>query len=319
MIVTNEGLGFELSHFARTKQSNPKSDKSDSFYNLIRIKNRLSFVYRARSITCDPKGNNFGVLQVSPKAEMTDLPEVMKSEMVENFQLLYEETDEMDALHDLEISVRGKTFFCHKFIIANLCEKISKLVQTCDGKLDLGDQMEPEIFEELLKFAYTRRCDLMKTGPTDFTFKNLEPLQLDDSQSGIVSTENPATISAFQFYEERKKGNNKVVKKSRKNTEKPGLATKLNPINMLIEAAKQFSITNLVTKLSVLKYANGAIEIVSSKGTDCYKPSPLKFSRKSFPEFYDVKITSEDGIEFSAHRCVLAARLEYFRQVFIIN
>jgi hypothetical protein len=41
----------------------------------------------------------------------------------------------------------------------------------------------------------------------------------------------------------------------------------------------------------------------------------MRFSRKSFPELYDVTIRTEDGVELFGHRCVLAARLDYFRCV----
>jgi len=312
-VVTNEGLGFELAHTGRIKNSSKKAEKLDTFSNLLRLKNRLPFVYRAISISCDPRGNSFGVLQVTPKAEMTDIPEVMKSEMVKDFQTLMDETDQYDPLHDLEIRVKEKIFFCHKFIVSNLCEKISKQVQGCDGILNFGDQMEPEIFEEILKFAYTRTCDLLTPGSTAFSFKNIN-LPGSSSHSNILTgnilCENPDSISAYQFHEEKRRVKNK---KSKDGSDKSESSSYLNPINKLTEAAKNFSITNLVHLLSDLKYTNGLIERVSNRKQDSSSHSQLKFSRKSLPEFYDVKILSEDGTEFMAHKCILAARSEYFR------
>ena len=50
--------------------------------------------------------------------------------------------------------------------------------------------------------------------------------------------------------------------------------------------------------------------------TERITPTALSFDRASGREFYDVRIRSEDGKVFDAHRVVLSARLEYFRAMF---
>jgi BTB/POZ domain len=50
--------------------------------------------------------------------------------------------------------------------------------------------------------------------------------------------------------------------------------------------------------------------------TERITPTDLSFERASGSEFCDVRIRSEDGKEFDAHRVVLSARLEYFRAMF---
>jgi hypothetical protein len=37
--------------------------------------------------------------------------------------------------------------------------------------------------------------------------------------------------------------------------------------------------------------------------------------REDFQNLYDVRIRSEDGQELHAHKCVLIARLDYFRSM----
>jgi hypothetical protein len=127
-VVTREGDAFELSH--KSVQKSEKSDKkNDNFSDILKVKSRLPYIYRATSISCDPKGNNFGVLQVCPNAELSELPEIESSNMKNDFRTLLEETDEFDPLHDLKIIVGDRTFYAHKLIVAASCEKMAKLVR----------------------------------------------------------------------------------------------------------------------------------------------------------------------------------------------
>lgn len=55
--------------------------------------------------------------------------------------------------------------------------------------------------------------------------------------------------------------------------------------------------------------------ILLKHGCELKEWSPPELDRKLYPSFYDVKITSNDGATFKAHKCVLSARLEYFHSM----
>lgn len=61
-------------------------------------------------------------------------------------------------------------------------------------------------------------------------------------------------------------------------------------------------------------HRNGIIELRS--GYDQYKPSPVSFDREKLKPLCDVSVMSLEGEELSAHRSILAARLEYFYSMF---
>ena len=102
LLISKDGHGFEAVHVSRTKRSKssnscdsptiiqtkspstiktPRSnlykflDKSEC--DLIRIKQRLFAIHRGVSITSDPKGKNFCIIQASPNAGLYELPDVM--------------------------------------------------------------------------------------------------------------------------------------------------------------------------------------------------------------------------------------------------
>ncbi len=333
-VLTKEGDGYELSHSSRSNYALQKSEslsevsksgnqKSDIFLDILKVKSRLPCVYRAVSISCDPKGKNFGVLQVSPNAELSDIPEVDSSTTKEDFRNLYEQTDEYDPLHDLEIKVGNRTFFAHKFIVASSCEKLSKLVRPFEDYVQISEPIAPEIFEQVLQFIYFRNCDLMKVGPTNFRLKKVDnnhdqkETENQDGNKYFSVAGDPSTTSAFRVYAENgknsSKSSKKVSKKSSKQSESKSYEE--NPISALHEAAKLLGMTNLVARISQFRYSQGVIEQIPSAKS--YNFEQLRYSRKSFPEFYDVSIKSEDGVEVSAHRCILSARLDYFR--FLLN
>ena len=272
------------------------------------MKSRLPSIYRATSISCDPKGINFGVLQVCPNAELSDLPEIESSNMKNDFRTLLAETEEFDPLHDLTIVVGETKFFAHKLIMACSCEKMSKLVRPDEDTVHIDPSVGPETFEHLLSFIYSRSCNFLQAKAENGQSQNGNSgSKKSDRNSVLKVSGDPGKVAAFSVYSKNGLNSEKSSKKSGKGCQKAEAGSKraksppeaFNLLSSLVEASRLFGLTNLT-------------KILTDKNL---KPQNLllRFNRKSFPEFHDVIIRTEDGVEIPAHRCVLAARLDYFK------
>lgn len=67
--------------------------------------------------------------------------------------------------------------------------------------------------------------------------------------------------------------------------------------------------------LLIFSYRDGTVYLKDS--ATFTKNTPLTWDRDSFPELVDTNVCSKDGMLISAHKCVLAARLEYFQGMFM--
>lgn len=204
--------------------------------------------------------------------------------------------------------------------MANCCEKMSKLVRTDEDTVQITDPIHPEIFEQILKFVYYRSCDLMKVGPTTFRLKKSESInehKLENGNNFYSISGDPSTTSAFQVYSQN--GKNSLKKSSSTATATKKISKKVekddfvNPVSALLEASKLLGMTNLTACIAQYRYSNGSIEFLPNGKMPTKEQQNIRYSRKGFSEFYDVTIKTEEGVELSAHRCVLAARLDYFR------
>lgn len=90
-----------------------------------------------------------------------------------------------------------------------------------------------------------------------------------------------------------------------------------NPVRGLREAAERFRVANLASVASNYKYYNGVVTKHAKSGAD--EKVEVRFSHESFPELHDVVIRSKDKRDIGAHKCILAARLEYFDNVFSLR
>ncbi|GFQ72830.1 inhibitor of Bruton tyrosine kinase [Trichonephila clavata] len=80
-----------------------------------------------------------------------------------------------------------------------------------------------------------------------------------------------------------------------------------NPIHILQEACKRFSLSCLSKRLDGIQLIDGKISVVESDKMKC-----LTFERQSMSNLYDVNLISSNGNTFGCHKCILAARLDYF-------
>ncbi|XP_056647953.1 inhibitor of Bruton tyrosine kinase [Diorhabda sublineata] len=88
-----------------------------------------------------------------------------------------------------------------------------------------------------------------------------------------------------------------------------------NPVRLLHEMAKKFECTHLQEVLSNLEMDKCIIYV---KNNEIDKPEyRIRFDRLKYTKFYDVTVKCKDDQTLKAHKCLLAARLEYFNNMFM--
>nr|DBA26453.1 TPA: hypothetical protein GDO54_010709 [Pyxicephalus adspersus] len=342
LFVTQEGEGFTGRWMRENKNTTDKKDPSitdsihsdtHSVYERVSLQ-KLPFVHRAVSVTSDSNGCNFAVLQSDPKASLFEVPVVSSSVFAENFDNLLKEVDEMDNIHDVTFLLGSQTFPAHKYILAMKCDYFRKLFFSGDSNqvdiLDLYhngedssgcdlyviEKVPPGLFTYILQFVYTDTCDMLAYGHKP---RFIQKEKLEENQDNIISdfqkisfNESVKGKSAYEVYKnsqicadgDKKKGKNKPSKKSKCVNEET------SPVKMLQNLAKKFGLSNLSSRLDGVRYENGTINVVHKKSGN-----KQRFNQKKCNSLCDVTMRSEDGKEFNCHKCVLCARLEYFRSM----
>ncbi|CAL1279292.1 unnamed protein product [Larinioides sclopetarius] len=97
------------------------------------------------------------------------------------------------------------------------------------------------------------------------------------------------------------KEDGKRSKSSAKNSKPP------NPVQLVQEASKKLGLSRLSKRLEGVKIIDGKIFI-----KDLDKMPRLTFNRRSLSDLCDVNLISSSGTAFNCHKCILAARLDYF-------
>ncbi|GFY53971.1 inhibitor of Bruton tyrosine kinase [Trichonephila inaurata madagascariensis] len=127
-----------------------------------------------------------------------------------------------------------------------------------------------ETFEQILKYIYTNHCDFLVNGYE----VNWKAIKQDGKKA--KSAKNKAS----------------------------------NPIHILQEACKRFSLNCLSKRLDGIQLIDGKITVIESDKMKC-----LTFDRQSMSNLYDVNLISSNGTTFGCHKCILAARLDYFHSM----
>lgn len=295
--VTSPGSGAKFHEFL---------EKSDC--EQIKVK-RLLHIHRAVSVTCDPKGRNYTIVQTHPQAALLAVPVVETSEMSHQMKTLLADSSTQDSIHDIMFLVGSREFPAHRFVVASRSEPLAKLIESkfVDSEEPMRvkvNNVKSDIFELILQYIYSGDCDMLKSGVCnvkgfDADFKENEEF-LDLSN-----------VSAYEVYSA---GNNskKIKNKQKKKVVEQQQQKKQNkdPVKILQDAARRFGLMSLHNELSHVKYENGVFKIQGQ--INSFK---VKFDREKHPELCDVTVTSEDGIEFKAHRCILTSRLEYINSM----
>jgi hypothetical protein len=163
------------------------------------------------------------VLQVSPVEALTEIPEIGPGRLAADLGVLLDQASPYDDLHDVICRVGGRRYALHSFILAagseTLCKQIkyAEAAATATSPLPLDiEAVEPVIFEEVVRYLYTRNCSLLVAGPCTL---NLDPKtkgtaaaqqqqESDDNQNFISlgADDDPFAMSAFSVYNDRHRG-----------------------------------------------------------------------------------------------------------------
>ncbi|XP_077287148.1 inhibitor of Bruton tyrosine kinase [Arctopsyche grandis] len=282
---------------------------------LIKLK-RLSNIHRAVDICCDIKGNNFAVLQVAPNSSLLDLPQVTSSQMVDDMAALLDDASEFDLLHDVIFKIKNNLYPAHRYVICHASEYFTKL---CNDSQDSDDSKKPTIeienihpliFKQILLFMYTGTCNLMSVGPCCLRIE----INADDNQVQIYeeNTNELDNLSAFEVYNKKEKTPKSSEKKNKAKDKDKDLIN--DPVRLLQSAAKKLQVNLLYKILDRYGWQNGRVILRNEN----YKTNDIKhrFERNKLMDMWDANIKCSDGVIIKAHKCILAARLEYFNGMF---
>ncbi|XP_050296908.1 inhibitor of Bruton tyrosine kinase [Anthonomus grandis grandis] len=310
MFVTLDGEAFRGEAKPRKKKTVPvekdTSIKSDFHKFLekdecISVKlERIPRVHRGIFVQSDPKGQNFAVIQELPYKEFK-LDEISESTMRDNMLNLHLTAESSDDITDIEFNVGGKTFAAHRYILASKSKYFFNLFSQHPDQIIPLKGYHPNIFEELLMYIYTGNSKLIELGE----LRSESLLRLCHFTKPIEEVKENLIIdgskSAFKYYSKKEQNGGKEKKLD-------------NPVRMLHEMSKRFEVDELQKILSNLDMSKNCI--ILKKGAEEKPKVPLKFDRNMCPELYDIEIECKDERVVKAHKCILAARLDYFASLF---
>ncbi|XP_025096853.1 inhibitor of Bruton tyrosine kinase-like isoform X2 [Pomacea canaliculata] len=328
VLVTDQGEAFAAYFTSRRSgnmQKDSSKDKSEEDFGKMSLLDlllkdeaeemslrRLPGVHRGTYITCDRKGHNCAVLQALPKCCLTDIPCVSESTMYADLLQMMEEADIYDSIHDTILHVGEQSWPVHLFVLASRADFFRKKVFSSDPagmgnttrEITVHD-IHPEVMEQVLKFIYTDTCDVMKIGSNfSFSYNKKKNVNVDGLHQEVIANSGKV-LSAFEVDRQRKKENTQ----KEEGLEKTYRGN--DPVKILQEAARKLGVKGLSKRLEGVSCVNNVIQ---STGKKIAAPR-LKFDRTKIPELYDVCIRAEDGTTVQCHKCILAARLEYFHSM----
>ncbi|XP_068620269.1 inhibitor of Bruton tyrosine kinase [Battus philenor] len=286
---------------------------------------KIPNIHRAVSISVDNEGLNFACLQIKPACGLTSLPELSPSSLSKHMESLLETASQDDILHDVIFKIGTKIYPAHIFIVASSSEHLYKLYQESRAEADgiptiVLDNVHPEVFERILRYMYVGTCDVAELGPCGLKIRreDLNTILKKDIENinvEIDTIENPMEVTAFEVYKNQNGKNKKGGRNKRSAETPPRIHLYCDPVKLVQATAKRLQVMNLHKLLDKYYYRDGTIYLKDSAAYT--KNAPLRWERESYPDLVDTNVCSKDGTLIPAHKCILAARLEYFHGMFM--
>ncbi|KAK4310898.1 hypothetical protein Pmani_017578 [Petrolisthes manimaculis] len=297
---------------------------------------RLPTLHRTTSIMCDPKGDNFAALQNDPSSFLLDLPEVSPSSWKADFRSFLEEASEMDSIHDVLIICELQKIPAHSYMLASRSGYFRSHLCVDKNNQPTSDKENPspnawsvlkenekicfvfpdvnsDLMKQVLTYIYIGTCPFL-TLPAVRNVKRNKGHNVSEK----VNINTTLEESAFSHDDENMK--RQTASKSRKKKGRKASEVKsTNSTNFqnMKSLAWNLQISSLVKELEKMKMYN----LLEESDFDGIKEQKIHvketpYQREKYKELWDVMINSKNGDLLGAHKCVLAAQLEYFRCMF---
>ncbi|XP_074626926.1 inhibitor of Bruton tyrosine kinase-like [Acropora palmata] len=296
---------------------------------------RIRHVHRGVRVFTDSESRGFALLQVSPKQGLNTAPNVRPTLVWRHLTQLLEETTCEDDIHDVEFLVKGRTIPAHGFVLASrsqychqlICENIENRQGEADERtktIPLNENVDYIAFLSWLRRLYSGGdiCD-----EEVFVLKDV----VGKGKNGY-----------HNLNEGGSKETNKTVNEMGKELDEEEMLSSRVLADLLFLAKTDRDVFPAPTCEEDEGFVQDSEDDVSEDDCTCLETRPLKkseetmtkrdrenkgnalsvrgeanaFSRLNCPELYDVVIVCEDGSELQCHKCILVARLDYFRSMF---
>lgn len=214
---------------------------------------------------------------------------------------------------------------CHKYILSSKSPKLRKVIQErCDYSHDdegrtvqrvldvlVFEQCDPVVLKNMIQFIYCETCDLLCHGVkasrlANGTHKEDVSIYWSVMNSNCMKPihEVDLSSSAFAVYQN-------LPKPMRKTSSKHETAAR--------NALSQFKLLAKTLGINRPYFNRFSIQegIISKKTDSRQQLENLSFDRYKLREFCDIQLECADDVIIEAHKCVLVARVEFFRSMLI--
>lgn len=289
----------------RQRRGKREDEAPSMALELMKIK-RVPNVYTGLFVSSDPKGNNFAILQRHQMMDVTDLPEVKDLICISNDLLnMYQEMTEDDSIHDVIFDFGGfNQFPGHRYILAAASPIFANVLKNNlnSAKIKVSDKLfgvdvskctsleNPKVFQALMDLILKLECEYTSESCMQ---EIINCCKSDGKRNTSLFSEKYKELGRFR-----------------------NLCRHL-----------QLDVADAVVQ-QCMNDLTACWELPGNENRYWYRMSGhlgksslpyIQFERKEKDPFVDVVLESSDKNLIPAHKCMLAARLNYFKSMFSMN